>query len=58
MAQKQPSQDEASSTRASGHKMAKKIVTSRRPAFHGYEDDEIELDEPFTRARSTQNSAM
>ena len=58
MAQKQQFQNEASSTRASGHKAAKKIVTSPRPALHGYEDDEMELDEPLTRARSTQNSAM
>ena len=58
MAQKQQFQNEASTTGASGHKAAKKIVTSPRPPLHGYEDDELELDEPLTRARSTQNSAM
>jgi len=57
-AQKQQIQNEASSTRAPGHKVVKKIVTPPRPTFHGYEDDEIELDEPGTSLRATENSAM
>src|ERR1700676_4940036 len=58
MAQKQQIQNKAGSTRASGHKVEKMIQTSPPPTFHGYEDDEIELGELLTRARSTQNSAM
>jgi len=58
MAQKRQIQNEASSTRAPGRQVKQKIYTSPRPAFHGYEDVEMELDEPLTRARPTQNSAM
>src|ERR1700686_1094673 len=58
MAQMQQIQNEANSRRARGRQMEDFIHAAANAPIPGYKGVEMELDEPRTRLRPTQNSAM
>jgi len=58
MAQKQQIQNEANSRRARGRQMEDFIHAAANAPIPGYKGVEMQLDEPRTRLRATQNSAM